>query len=175
MRMTPQSTDPVDDLDWLFGCAESAMGIRSSFGAMIDVLKIGHQDMREGEGSRFSAAHVERHHEETAIGCGRGPVQLSRTAATRRSRRVLSAFGTLTGAQKMVLEAWFYPRQWPKAVTSYFGKGAALVRLCPSGGELSVEQLTKLAETDSPRAQHIREEANELFADAVRAYSHGRL
>jgi hypothetical protein len=125
-------TSNDDDLDWLFGCADAAMGMRSTFGAMIDALKVGYQDTRAGDDGLVSAAHEQLHHEATAIGCGRGAVQLSRSAATRRYGRVVKVFATLAPLHKRVLEAWFYPRQWPPQVTAYFGRAAGVVALCES-------------------------------------------
>jgi len=165
-------TSNDDDLDWLFGCADAAMGMRSTFGAMIDALKVGYQDTRAGDDGLVSAAHEQLHHEATAIGCGRGAVQLSRSAATRRYGRVVKVFATLAPLHKRVLEAWFYPRQWPPQVTAYFGRAAGVVALCESAAGLDVTArgLGAIACADSARSQRIREEANTLYQAACLAY-----
>lgn len=142
MHPKMQSARPMaandDDLDWLFGCADAAMGMRSTFGAMIEVLKVGHQETRIGDEGLASAAHEAFHHEATAIGCGREPVQLSRSAATRRYGRVVKVFAKLAPLHKRVLEAWFYPRQWPRDVTAYFGRAAGVVGLCQAASGVDV-------------------------------------
>lgn len=176
MHPKMQSARPMasndDDLDWLFGCADAAMGMRSTFGAMIEALKVGHQETRLDAGALASVVQEQIHHEATAIGCGRAPVQLSRSAATRRYGRVVKVFAELAPIHKRVLEAWFYPRQWPKQVTAFFGRAAGLAGLCPAaaGVDVSAEGLTRLAASGSPRAKRIREEANELYGAACAAY-----
>lgn len=175
MQMAPQMT-AADDLDWLFGVAESAVGIRSTFGAMIDALKVGHQETRVDERGLHSVAHENLHHEATAIGCGRGPTQLSRSAATRKYGRVVKVFSKLAPLHKRVLEAWFYPRQWPIQVASYFGRGAGVVYLCGSSVDTDITErgLGALASANSPKAQRIREEANALYVEACAEYERVR-
>lgn len=174
-RTVPVMT-AADDLDWLFGCAEAAVGIRSTFGAMIDALKVGHQETRVDERGLHSVAHENLHHEATAIGCGRGPTQLSRTAATRKYGRVIKVFAGLAPLYKRVLEAWFYPRQYPVQVASYFGRGAGVVYLCGSSVDTDITErgLGALAAANSPKAQRIREEANALYVEACAEYERVR-
>lgn len=169
---TGMGTKASDDLDWLFGCADSAIGVRSTFGAMIEALKIGHQAKSVGGRAPASTEHEALHHEATSIGCGRGPTQMSRMAAARKYGRVVRVFERLTPTHKRVLESWFYPRQYPIQVTAYFGRAAGVVPLCGSSVEAdtSAQGLASLASSNSQRAQRLRDEANALYLEACKEY-----
>ena len=119
MRQGPSST-AVDDLGWLFGAAESEMGIRSNFPAGLYTLVTGKQpaaadarglpsvDVFAVEDSAIAAIDAQKH--------------TSRAHAAARLTRVLRRYSRLPRWAKVVLEAAYEARQLPPGLRGEVGQ-----------------------------------------------------
>jgi hypothetical protein len=164
-----------DDLEWLFGESEAALGIKSNFGPFLEALAS--RSIADPR-ARHRAPELATGGEDemiAAIDARRRP--MGRASAARRLRQILPRYARLAGRHKRVLEAALEPRQVPPEVHEAFGQLAGLAKLTATARAqkaFSVAWLASALSRGDARAQKLKREASALLTAAVAAYAAGR-
>jgi hypothetical protein len=165
----------LDDLAWLYAESESLMGYRSSFGSMIEALKMGGGEVSKSDDDLTNSAQVAIGNEDSMIDALDARRSMSRLGATARERRIMRAFRKLTPRHQGVLSAYGEPRQLPPDVRRVVGDVARLAPLTATAKAIpgySADWLAKACarKTADARAVKIKTEATNMLTSAQRAY-----
>lgn len=158
-----------EDLDWFFYQGESQCGVQSNFNALIRALK-------------NSTTHQEESAEDQLISMidGRGPFRQrdfqSIMDSTSKYRKVLSRYQKLSSHSKLILELFYYEKQYDISVELFFGAGITLIPQTKTFQKIkdkidNLDELKNFIIHDRRRMQKIKKEIIEMFLTVLNEYS----
>lgn len=152
------------DLDWFFRQGESDCGVKSNFDALIRALKFStsHQD-ETAEDQLINSIDKQRSFQSIMDG-------------THRYRRVLSSYQKISKTAKVILENFYYEKQFDTSVELFFGAGISLIPMTNTFKKLeskinTLDDLKNFILHDRRRMNKIKTEITTLYFSAVKEYS----
>ena len=157
------------DIGWLFGAAESELGVRSNFPEGLYALVTRRGAKAKPEWACANVASVE----DSAIAAIDSQRRSSRARAAAKLRRVFVRYRRLPIWAKVVLETAYEARQLPPELRGEPGCGqwALLCRLTPAGASHARRYLASATARREPWALQVRSEAEGLLAAALSVYA----
>lgn len=156
------------DLDWFFYQGEADCGVKSNFNALIRALK-------------FSTTHQEESAEDQLVSMiDKQRDFQSIIDSTSKYRKILSKYQKLSSHSKLVLEAFYYEKQYDISVELFFGAGITLIPQTKTFLKLNstikekvtnLDQLKNFILHDRRRMNKIKKEITEMFIDALTEFN----
>jgi hypothetical protein len=149
------------DLEWLFWQSESAMGIKSNFDSFIRACKYSTNHQDEVDSKAF--AEMLQSSTET----------INIMEATKRERKIMKAYHSLSVQNQQVLEAYYESRQYATALKD-FGPGAGLIPFTTTGRELTRLMIVDPKKFEANKLKDLsvklRREVDALYQHALSCY-----
>lgn len=155
------------DLNWFFYQGESDCGVRSNFDALIRALK-------------FSTTHQDETAEDQLIALVDKQRDFQSVMdSTKKYRRILSTYQKLSSTSKVILENFYYEKQFDTSVELFFGGGISLIPMTSTFKKLekkvtSLDDLRNFIIHDRRRMTKIKNEIIELYFSAVSEFNRMR-
>lgn len=157
------------DLNWFFYQGESDCGVKSNFDALIRALKFSttHQD-ESAEDQLISLVDKQRDFQSVMD-------------STKKYRKIFSIYRQLSKSSKVILENFYYEKQFDTSVELFFGGGISLIPMTPTFKKMQNIQFAKKINNldelknhiihDRRRMTKIKNEITELYFSAVSEFN----